>query len=229
MTHSEPTGGGGPWSVADAHRGAAALGPDVVASMSAGMDCDDCAVPPSVNSAMIASDEHEDDVPGPAVVRVESFEQFYRVEYRRAVRLAVVLTGSAAVAEDLVQDAMADAHRMWKRLASFDNVQAWLRRAIVNRSISRRRRLAVAARGTLRLQARQSTTATDVALSDWELWGRVRALPDRQAQLIALVYVDELTIAQAAVTLGIAAATAKTHLARAKQRLARDLADWSTQ
>ncbi|MCU1501388.1 MAG: putative polymerase subfamily sigma factor [Ilumatobacteraceae bacterium] len=163
----------------------------------------------------------------PVLVRVDSFESFYRARYRSALRLAIVLTGSTAAAEDLVQDAMADAHRLWSRLAGYDDANAWLRRAIVNRAISRRRRLGVAARGALRLDARTSTQL-DLPARDWELWAHVRALPTRQAQLIALVYVDGLTIVAAASTLGIATATANTHLARAKERLERDLADWRT-
>lgn len=167
----------------------------------------------------------------PALLRAESFDSFYRSRYRAAVRLAIVLTGSASAAEDLVQDAMADAHRAWGRLSGYDDANAWLRRAIANRAISRRRRLGVAARGLLRLGGRADANASadvELAASDWELWAHVRALPARQAQIVALVYVEGLSIADAALTLGIATPTAKTHLARAKERLERDLADWRT-
>ena len=160
----------------------------------------------------------------PAMVHAESFDAFYRSRYRRAVRLAAVLTGSGDAAEDLVQDVMGDAHRHWRRLVGYDDVDAWLRRAIVNRAISRRRRLGVAARA---VRPRPSSSV-DLDPQDWELWAKVRALPDRQAQLVALVYIEGLTIAQAALTLDISTPTAKIHLARAKDRLARDLADWRT-
>src|SRR4051794_23743664 len=75
-----------------------------------------------------------------------AFADFYRERYGRAVRLAVVLTGSAASAEDVVQDVMIDAHRRWARVSTYDDPGAWLRRAIVNRAISRHRRVAVAAK-----------------------------------------------------------------------------------
>ena len=159
------------------------------------------------------------------VIHVAGFETFYRDRYRTAVRLALVLCGSVAAAEDVVQDVMADAHRKWDQLAGYDNAAAWLRRAIVNRAISRRRRMTVSARGLLRISA-QTATSIELAETDWELWALVRRLPQRQAQLIALVYVDGLTIAAAASTLGISTPTAKTHLARAKQRLKPDLAEW---
>ena len=154
------------------------------------------------------------------------FADFYRERYARAVRLAVVLTGSAGAAEDVVQDVMIDAHRRWARVSAYDDPGAWLRRAIVNRAISRHRRVAVAAKGFLRLtgQARLSIELVD---SDWELWRRVRTLPTRQAQMIALVYVEGLTLDGAASVLGISPPTAKSHLARAKQRLENELSDWN--
>ena len=120
---------------------------------------------------------------------------------------------------------MADAHRHWPRLQGYDEPVAWLRRALVNRSISWRRRTTVAGRGLVRLGNRREPPF-GLTATDWELWRHVRALPPRQAQLIALVYVDGLTIAAAAEVLGIAIPSAKTSLARAKERLARELTDW---
>jgi RNA polymerase sigma factor (sigma-70 family) len=156
-----------------------------------------------------------------------SFPAFYAANFRRAVALAIVLTGSPQAAEDLVQDAMADAHRRWKKISAYENPSSWLNRAIVNRSVSLRRRLMSRERGNAVLAASGEPTA-EIDARDAELWSKVRKLPARQAQLVALVYVQRLTLPEAAETLGIALPTAKTHLARAKERLARDLEDWKT-
>jgi RNA polymerase sigma-70 factor, ECF subfamily len=156
---------------------------------------------------------------------VVSFASFYASNYRRAVALAAVLTGSQAVAEDLVQDAMADAHRRWHKISTYEKPSAWLNQAVANRAVSRRRRLTVRARG-LSLLARSPKPPVELVPNDQELWAKVRQLPARQAQLIALVYVEAMTLSEAADTLGIALPTAKTHLARAKERLARDLIEW---
>jgi RNA polymerase sigma factor (sigma-70 family) len=156
-----------------------------------------------------------------------SFPAFYAANFRRAVALAIVLTGSPPTAEDLVQDAMADAHRRWKKIAAYENPSSWLNRAIVNRSVSLRRRLMSRERGNAVLASSGEPTA-EIDARDAELWSKVRKLPSRQAQLVALVYVQRLTLHEAADTLGIALPTAKTHLARAKERLARDLEDWKT-
>src|SRR5262245_8830872 len=122
---------------------------------------------------------------GEAVVAVgelaldDSFEAFYRASYRRAGRLAVVLTGCGPAAEDVVQDVMADAHRRWDRLGGYDDVGAWLRRAILNRAVSRRRRMVVAARGMVGLVAADRGPAMELPSRDWELWRHVSALPPR--------------------------------------------------
>lgn len=181
--------------------------------------------PPMIDWAL--ESELPDPTSIPGATYAPRFADFYRDQYRSAVRLAVVLTGSASVAEDLVQDVMADAHRRWGDLQGYDEPVAWLRRALVNRSISWHRRAAVAGRGLLRL-ANRPEPPYGLEAADWELWRRVRALPARQAQVVALVYVEHLTLAEAAAVLGIAVPTAKTSLARAKQRLARDLSDWRT-
>jgi DNA-directed RNA polymerase specialized sigma24 family protein len=51
------------------------------------------------------------------------------------------------------------------------------------------------------------------------MWRAVCELPRRQAQVLALVAVADLTLAEAANTIGIGTETAKTHLARARSTL----------
>lgn len=152
------------------------------------------------------------------------FDAFYAAHYRRAVALARALTGSIGTAEEVVQDVMADAHRRWARIGTYDDPAQWLRRAVGNRAVSARRRAVVRARGLARLSARTSGASVDVDPADAAIWAAVRALPRRQAQLVALVYVEGLSLPEAATTLAIALPTAKTHLARARARLAVELA-----
>jgi hypothetical protein len=66
----------------------------------------------------------------------EDFAAFYRREYDRAVRLAWLLTGSRAAAEDVVQTAMTEVYRALDRIES---PEAYLRRSVVNRGRSWRR------------------------------------------------------------------------------------------
>lgn len=52
-----------------------------------------------------------------------------------------------------------------------------------------------------------------------DVWNHVRRLPRRQAAIVALVYIHDLSIEQAAHALGIGVPTAKTHLQRARRAL----------
>src|ERR1700733_15266716 len=60
----------------------------------------------------------------------ESFDEFFRREYPRAVKLAWLLTRSRAAAEDTAQDAMVGVH---DRFATLDSPSASLTRVVINR------------------------------------------------------------------------------------------------
>jgi RNA polymerase sigma factor (sigma-70 family) len=61
---------------------------------------------------------------------------------------------------------------------------------------------------------------TELAEEDAAVWRAVRALPRRQAQVIALRYVADAPVAEIAHTLGLAEGTVKAQLHRARQALA---------
>ncbi|HZD22944.1 MAG TPA: sigma factor [Acidimicrobiia bacterium] len=71
---------------------------------------------------------------------MESFETFYRREYDKAVRLALVLSGSRWGAEDLAQEAFIEAHRRWEDIGRYEDPEGWVRRVISNQSVSSRTR-----------------------------------------------------------------------------------------
>ncbi|MFP3900240.1 MAG: sigma factor-like helix-turn-helix DNA-binding protein, partial [Acidimicrobiia bacterium] len=58
---------------------------------------------------------------------------------------------------------------------------------------------------------------------DLEVWEAVRALPARQAQAIALHYLDDRSVDEVAHVLGCAPGSVKTHLHRGRVTLARAL------
>jgi RNA polymerase sigma-70 factor (ECF subfamily) len=85
-----------------------------------------------------------------------------------------------------------------------------------------RRRL-VEARALARLAARRETALDPLPAEHAEFWRVVRALPQRQAQAVALYYLEDLSIRQIAAVLGCAEGTVKAHLAKARKALARRL------
>ena len=148
----------------------------------------------------------------------ETFDSYYRRDYRSVVGLAYVLTGSQWAAEDLAQDAMIAAHRRWDTISGYDKPEAWVRRVMVNRSRSQFRKLRTEAKTLVKLRSeRQQTIAPSEPNA--ELWEAVRTLPPRQAQVVALYYWDEMSVVEIAQVLEIGTETAKTHLMRGRSRL----------
>lgn len=148
---------------------------------------------------------------------VETFEAFYRRELPALVAFARSLSGSAA-ADDIAQEAMLAAYRRWDHVSRLDLPAAWVRRTCANRCVSVLRRRAVEARGLLRLRAERPRWQPGADEHD-AFWSHVRALPRRQAQVVALHYLYDLGVADIARTLGCAEGTVKAHLARARAQL----------
>jgi RNA polymerase sigma-70 factor (ECF subfamily) len=152
------------------------------------------------------------------------FEDFYRAEYRAVVALGFVVCGSLESAEDLAQDAFLAAQRAWSRLETYDEPAAWVRRVVINRAVSLRRRWAAEAGALVRLGSQRAPKPDEhLPLGDAELWAAVCSLPRRQAQVIALVYLDDRSLAEAALVLGCGEGTVKTHLQRGRAALAKRL------
>jgi RNA polymerase sigma-70 factor (ECF subfamily) len=152
-------------------------------------------------------------------IRIVSFSAFYEVEYRPMVRLAVALVGRRDVAEELVQDAFVSLHGRWDRVSRYESPEGWLRRVVINRSMSALRRRAVEVRLLGRL-SRLRERHFDLPEVEGEIWREVAALPKRQAQVIALMFVDDLTVTEIAAVLECEENTVRTHLRRARQSLA---------
>lgn len=155
----------------------------------------------------------------PVTAAPTSFDAFYRAEFPRIVAIAQSLTGDRHVAEELAQEGFIAAHHRWKKVSTYDRPGDWVRRVVTNRAISIFRRKAAERRAL----ARSGPVVDTVTLPDddaW-LWQQVRALPARQAQAIALVYVDDLPIERVATILGCGETTVKTHLHRGRQALAK--------
>lgn len=153
----------------------------------------------------------------------DDFEQFFRTNYAPVVRLAYSLAGSLPVAEELAQEAFVAAHRRWRRVVGFDRPDLWVRRVVINRAISFRRRAVVERRAMQRVRGTR-TASIEIELADEELWQALRELSPRQAQVLALVYVEDQPISEVARILDLGDETVRTHLKRGRQALARRLA-----
>lgn len=161
--------------------------------------------------------EHELDRPD------EGFREFYLKEHAAVVGLAYALSGNRWLAEDLAQEAFLAAHRNWGRISGYEQPSAWVRRVVANLSVSAFRRRVADAKALARLAVGQVTTLPELDPDHMEFWRAVRALPRRQAQVVALHYLDDRPVAEIAEILGMAPGTVKKHLFDGRRELAHRL------
>jgi RNA polymerase sigma-70 factor, ECF subfamily len=150
----------------------------------------------------------------------EEFVDFYRREYASVVRLTLALTGRYELAEEFAQDAFLAAERRWDHICAYDNPEAWVRRVATNRCVSGFRKATNELRAVAHL-GRRRTLRSELPEAGWELWAELRRLPRRQAQVLALMYIEDRTAAQVALLLGCGEETVRTHARRGRLALAR--------
>jgi RNA polymerase sigma-70 factor (ECF subfamily) len=152
----------------------------------------------------------------------ESFDDFYRAEVRSVLAVTLGLTRRRWEAEEVTQEAFYRAYRDWDRVGHMENPGAWTRRVALNLAVGRWRRLKAEGRAVLRMAPPQVSPPPPDPEID-RFWAEVRALPDRQAQVVALTYVEDLDADSIADILGIASSTVRVHLSRARATLAKRL------
>jgi RNA polymerase sigma factor (sigma-70 family) len=152
-----------------------------------------------------------------------AFEAFYRSEFRRVVTVAYALSGSRVGAEDLAQEAFIAAHRRWDEIGRFERPEAWVRRVVTNMAVSAYRRRMSEARALARVAGRRQEVLPELEPEDAAFWQAVRSLPRRQAQAIALHYLEDRSISEVADILGCTPSTARVHLFNGRRALAEKL------
>lgn len=150
-------------------------------------------------------------------------EDLYRAHAADALRLAYLVTGERALAEDLVQDAFVKVLGRFRDLRNRDAFWWYLRRTIVNLARSRFRRRRVE-RAWLATQRPTEAAPTDPDLAERDRMRRaLMTLPPRQRAAIVLRYYEDLTEADTAEALRIPVGTVKSTVSRGMERLREEL------
>jgi RNA polymerase sigma-70 factor (sigma-E family) len=160
-----------------------------------------------------------------------ALDELYAAHWRRLVRLSVLLVRDVGTAEEVVQDAFVAMHGRWSRLREPDLALAYLRQTVVNRSRSALRHRAVVARHAADAQPAALPGADEPALrADRRevVLDAMRALPQRQREVLALRYYLELSEAEIADAMGISRGAVKSHASRGAAALRTLLADQLT-
>jgi RNA polymerase sigma-70 factor (ECF subfamily) len=162
---------------------------------------------------------------------LDTYDQLVREHQGIAFRTAYVITGSAADAEEVVQDAFVKAYRARGRFRSGAPFRPWLLAIVANEARNRRRATGRRARLSLQLAVERpsggAAPSPEVALlareERAELLAAVDRLGEEQRAAIACRYFLGLSEAETATVLGCRPGTVKSRLSRALARLEEEL------
>jgi len=143
----------------------------------------------------------------------EPLVALYRERYAPMVRLAHLLTGNQAVAEELVQDAFVAVHRNW---AKADNAPAYLRTAVVNNARSWLRRKVME-------NERRPQPSGPAQMAADEMWDVLQTLPERQRVAIVLRFYEDMPDDDIAKVLGCRRPTVRTAIHRGLLALRKEM------
>ena len=154
----------------------------------------------------------------------------YRQHHADLVRLALLLVGDRASAEDVVQDVFTRLCTR-RRVLAQDSALPYVRAAVVNgcRSMLRRRALARRVAVTRTAPGRDSQESAEHAVILAEdrrlVLAALAALPGRRREVLVLRFYLGLPVAEVAATLGISQGSVKSATARGLESLARLLGE----
>ena len=155
-----------------------------------------------------------------------AYEQIVEAYQGVAFRVAYVITGSAADAEDAAQDAFVKAWRALGRFRVGEPLRPWLLRIVANEARNRRRSTGRRAALVVRAWEESSGDAApspEASVLDAErrerLLAAVQALPEDSRLVLACRYFLELSEEETAAALGVRRGTVKSRTSRALDRL----------
>ena len=145
-----------------------------------------------------------------------SLAGLFRAEYPRLVRALTVAFGPEIAAE-AVQEAFVQAHLHWRRIDSYTEPAAWVRRVAVNRALTQRRNRRRRDLHPARFLRPVAAESLSDELAD--LRRGIDALPERMRLVFSLHYLAGLGVAEIAAALEIAPGTVKSSLFDARRKL----------
>lgn len=159
---------------------------------------------------------------------VAALTDLFREHHLELVRLALMMVGDLATAEDVVQDAFERLHRGWHGLRQPSSSLAYVRASVLNGCRSAHRRAAVARKHAPQLAEPAWSAGPDaaaVADDRGALAAALRRLPRRQREVLVLRYYLDLDVAEIAGTLRIAPSSVRAANTRGLAALARALGE----
>ena len=146
----------------------------------------------------------------------QSFEELYRDSRPGLVRLAYLIVGTRAVAEELVQEAFL---RLHQHFAEVENPAGYVRVALVRLCATSNRRRAMEVERLERAAERAGDAEPEVD----ETWAVVQRLRPERRVVLVLRYYEDLPHEEIARLLGCPTVTVRTRVRRALADLRKEL------
>jgi RNA polymerase sigma-70 factor (sigma-E family) len=180
--------------------------------------------------------ERRRDAPGPgAADAADSVTALYQAHAVGLIRLAIIMLGDRAAAEDVVQDAFLGLYRHWDGLSDTANALTYVRSSVLNRCRSvlkqlprrDRRDRAAAASGELSKSGESAEASVLLSEEHREMLAAIRTLPDRQREALVLRFYLDMSEEETAHAMRISRGTVKSATSRAITTLGRMLKESS--
>lgn len=147
------------------------------------------------------------------------FSEYVAARRTTLYRTAYLLCGDAHRAEDLVQTALTKAYTSWRRLDAVDEVDAYVRKIVVNAHLDDVRR-PWRRRERSGLDGHDAAAEAGLAPEDSDaLWTALRGLAPGQRRVVVLRHYWGLSVEETAADLGISPGTVKSQTSDALARL----------
>jgi RNA polymerase sigma-70 factor (sigma-E family) len=153
----------------------------------------------------------------------EGFTAYVAQRRLRLFRAACLLCGDPHQAEDIVQDALARLYAKWPAASRAHDVDAYVRRIVINCHLNQRRR--PWRREHVAVELREAADSVHLSTEDLHvMWAALRNLPPGQRRVVVLRHYLGLSVEETAHDLGISAGTVKSQTSDALTALRRALA-----
>jgi RNA polymerase sigma-70 factor (ECF subfamily) len=150
------------------------------------------------------------------------FDEFYAAHFQPLTIQLFAYTTDLTLAQDLVQEAFCRALARWKKISTYDDPAAWVRRVAWNLANSHWRRVQTASRflRRSRIDSVPEPSPDRVALAR-----ALATLPPRHRRAVIMHYLADMPVADIAAQEGVPANTVKSWLHRGRTQLATQLTE----
>lgn len=142
-----------------------------------------------------------------------TLEEYARQRLPALLRTATAICADPALAEEIVQDVFVKLNAVWNRVDAIDDIDAYVRRMLVNEYVSWRRKWSRAVPTSEVPDRSVGDHACEVAERD-SLRREVGKLPRRQQVALVLRYFEGLGDADIAAAMGCGESTVRSYVSR---------------